>query len=218
MNVKLLPMLTLLVPVLAGCEEPSSWADDSLGPNVTSPAVVALAEQTKQLDTPAAEVPDEPEAEIPTQLVEPAADPPAIDRSAPLKVKRLIVAEGVEAREPVSAATSFGDDTPRIYAFVEIGNPEKAQSEISISITPHGEAERGRVSLDIGASPRWRTWSFTRLAKKPGNYDVVVYDASGDEIGRAAFEVTDSKAPIPTAAADPYENLGAPDESTDRDG
>ncbi len=210
MNAKLLPLLSLLaLPILTGCEEQPSWAEASLGRNVTAPAQVALAEQTKQLESakPAATPATTPATiDAPSKVIE-APEPPAIDRDAPLKVKRLVVAESVEKREPVSAGVSFGDDTPRIYAFVEIGNPERAESEIAVSITPRGEKERGRVTLNIGASPRWRTWSFTRLAKEPGTYDVVVYDAKGDEIGRTSFEVVDANAPVPTAAADPYEDL-----------
>jgi len=222
MNVKLLSLISLLaIPALAGCEEQPSWAEASLGRTVTAPAQVALAEQTKQLERPAPEPPEATPVKIDTPddgVVAP--EPPAIDRDAPLKVKRLIVAEGVEKREPVASGVSFGDDTPRIYAFVEIGNPERAESEIAISITPHGERERGRVTLNIGASPRWRTWSFTRLASEPGTYDVVIYDAKGDEIGRTDFEVVDSKAPVPTAAADPYADIdvGSDPSAIDRDG
>lgn len=209
MNAKLLPLLSLLaIPVLTGCEEQPSWAEASLGRNVTAPAQVALAEQTKQLEASKSAAPAATPVTIdaPSKVID-APEPPDIDRDAPLKVKRLVVAESVEKREPVAAGVSFGDDTPRIYAFVEIGNPERAESEVAISITPRGEKERGRVTLKVGASPRWRTWSFTRLAKKPGTYDVVVYDAKGEEIGRTDFEVVDAKAPVPTAAADPYEDL-----------
>lgn len=198
---------------LAGCEERASWVDGDLAREVGGRAIPALAENATATAAGSADAAPEPEEVLADGVVdgagadraqadrEPEPAEPEVDRDAPLRVKRLVVAEGVEDREPVAAAEAFPAGSKRIYAFVEIGNEERAHSEIFVSITPQGEAERGRIRLKIGASPRWRTWAFTRLAQEPGIYDVVVRDAKGEEIGRTQFAVEDPGAPMPTAAA-----------------
>ncbi|MEM6787882.1 MAG: DUF2914 domain-containing protein [Myxococcota bacterium] len=205
LHTRILAPLTMLAALLApGCDQRASWVDSSLEASVAAPARARLAARAAELDRPAASSasPTATTKPAPKPVVESAPPPPPpADLGATLQVKRLIVAEGVKRREPVGEGGAFTTATPRVYAFLEITNPARVASEVSVSITPRGEAERGRVTLDIGASPRWRTWSFTRLARTPGAYDVVVYDGDGDEIGRTEFEVTSPTA-TPTAAVE----------------
>lgn len=113
---------------------------------------------------------------------------------APLEVRRLVVAEGVERgkREPVGAAASFKvGDIDKLYAFVEVENPERAESEVIVTFEPEdGGAAQGQVSLGVGASPRWRTWAYTRGVKKAGSWAAVVRSADGKVLARTPFEVT----------------------------
>lgn len=113
---------------------------------------------------------------------------------APLKVKRLVVTEAIarKSREPLGEKTSFkADDTDKIYAFVEVENPAEAESEVFVTFEPQGDgASQGQVSLHVGASPRWRTWAFTRNAKKAGQWAAVVRDADGKVLAKKPFEVT----------------------------
>lgn len=109
-----------------------------------------------------------------------------------LRVSRLVVARGVEAREPVGSASSFSrSETSRLYAFVELANPEKAESEILVTFEPEQGDARGHVRLHVGASPRWRTWAATRTVQQPGAWFAVVRTAhDGKELARVPFEIT----------------------------
>ncbi|WP_052375758.1 DUF2914 domain-containing protein [Chondromyces apiculatus] len=112
--------------------------------------------------------------------------------AAPVKVKRLVLTEDIEGREPTRAMTSFtGAEARKIYAFVEVENPSAASSEITVTFEPpDGSGARGHVTLDVGAAHRWRTWAFTRSAKVAGSWTAVVHGPRGEELARAPFEVT----------------------------
>lgn len=118
------------------------------------------------------------------------ADADAVDPDAELTVKRLVISSGVSDREPAGAAKTFtAGAQDRIYAFVEVGNEDRAQSEVFVSFFKDGSAERGGVRLRVGPSPRWRTWSFTRLANDPGTWHAVVRNGKGQELARTSFEI-----------------------------
>lgn len=133
-----------------------------------------------------------------------AASPKAADKASPVKVKvkadaplrvrRLVVAEGVERgkREPVGAKASFkAANVDRLYAFVEVENPEKAETEVFVTFEPEDNgASQGQVALQVGASSRWRTWAYTRGVKKAGSWAAVVRSADGTVLARTPFEVT----------------------------
>ncbi len=104
-------------------------------------------------------------------------------------IKRLVVAEGVKDHEPVRAGTFFTGDK-KIYAFVEVENPGKEEGEIVVSFEPpDGSAPRGDVTLNVGATPRYRTWAYTRGVRQAGTWVAVVKNRRGEELGRAPFDV-----------------------------
>ncbi|HLM71810.1 MAG TPA: DUF2914 domain-containing protein [Polyangiaceae bacterium] len=113
-------------------------------------------------------------------------------KPAKLQVKRLVLAQGVKNREPVEASRSFyGHEAERIYAFVEVENKSDHEGEISVAfIPPGGGAAVGNVTLEVGSSPRWRTWAYTRGAQKAGEWTAVVRSETGEVLAREAFEVT----------------------------
>jgi hypothetical protein len=126
-----------------------------------------------------------------------------VARLAPLRVKRLVLARSIASREPVDVASRFSAaEIDRIYAFVEIENPDRAESEIVVTFEPEQGAATGHVRLDVGASSRWRTWAFTRAARQPGAWAAVVRDGQGTVLARTAFEVA-GEAALPAAAATP---------------
>ena len=108
----------------------------------------------------------------------------------------------MENREPIQPATQFAKgEQERIYAFVEVGNQDRANSEIFVSFVRKGAAERGQIRLRVGASPRWRTWAYTRLARDEGQWEAIVRNAQGDELARTAFQIG-GEAAEPAAVAD----------------
>ncbi|WP_437288695.1 DUF2914 domain-containing protein [Sorangium sp. So ce406] len=116
----------------------------------------------------------------------------ATGAAAELKVKRLVIAEGVKDREPVAPGTTFrAPETERLYAFVELENRSDVEGEVTVSfVPPDGGAPVGNVTLGVGPSPRWRTWAFTRGARRAGEWTAVVRSETGEELARAPFEVT----------------------------
>lgn len=129
-------------------------------------------------------------------------DDGSCDVDADLYVKRLVLARGVDQREPVQPATTFAKSQgKRIYAFVEVGNRGDTASEIFVSFKRKGGQDMGRIRLRVGASPRWRTWAYTELASDTGEWEAVVRNARGEVIGTQTFVVTD----VPLSD-DPYED------------
>lgn len=120
------------------------------------------------------------------------ASKPVVKEDARLTVKRLVIAEGVSSREPVGAATTFAaSEADRIYAFVELENADRLDAEVTVTfLPPDGEPAIGNVTLDVGASPRWRTWAYTRGARQPGTWTAVVRSMSGKVLAKAPFEIT----------------------------
>lgn len=108
-----------------------------------------------------------------------------------LRVRRLVLSEGVEGREPIGARSTFqGSDLERLYAFVEVENPERLPGEVVVTFeSPDGLAV-GNVRLDVGAAPRWRTWAFSRAIDRAGEWTAVVRDAEGRVLAREPFSVT----------------------------
>jgi len=148
-------------------------------------APIALAPTVTPVVTPAPET----SAKVAAAPVK-ARSKPASDGSH-LKVKRLLVAPAVRDREPVDAATSFkAEDLDRLYAFVEVENGDREESEIFVTFEPEKGASHGQVTLEVGAAPRWRTWAWTRTPKKPGSWEAVVRNAKGDVLARTPFEIT----------------------------
>ncbi len=108
-------------------------------------------------------------------------------------LKNLIVARGVEKRQPVEPGTSFSIvEGGRMYAIMDVKNPSRTENKVSVSWIPvNGKWERGVVKVSIGAQMKWRTWAYTRAAKKAGKWIVLVRDSEGKIIGRAPFKMTE---------------------------
>jgi hypothetical protein len=178
------PIAIIAALSIAGCNDRAEErterviADATVDVEVATPAPAASTiaiepKNTKPITTD--DTPVEPEADI----------------DADLYVKRLVISHGVSGREPIDATTTFGkDDTNRVYAFVEVGNRDKVDSEIYVSFVKAGANDNSGVRLRVGAAPRWRTWAFTRLAKTPGTWHAIVKNGKGEELARQQFEIT----------------------------
>jgi hypothetical protein len=187
--------LALLTATLTGCETLRADAEAPL------PAPVAPAQTAPQVAVaPAAPAPPEKASEATRTdgAAKGATRTPsksrakAADVTGKLRIKRLVLADRIEGREPAPAKTSFrAPDSDRIYAFVEVENGAAEETEITVTFEPpDGGAPRGNVTLSVGASPRWRTWAFTRGARAAGEWTAVVRSPDGEELARTPFEVT----------------------------
>ena len=117
--------------------------------------------------------------------------PPEVAGGAPaeLRVTRFVVSRGVAGREPVGASSSFGSEVDKLYAFVELQNEAKAESEVFVSFQPPGGGRSQRVKLEVGPERRWRTWAVTRRLRAEGTWTAVVTSADGRELGRTSFQL-----------------------------
>lgn len=119
-----------------------------------------------------------------------AAATPAAAQETPaseVAVTRAVLATGVQDREPVGEATSFGADVGTIYFYTvfEGDFPEQQLEHVWIR---DGE-EMARVPL-TARGPRWRTWSSKAIpADWAGAWTVKVVDAAGNELESVDFTV-----------------------------
>jgi hypothetical protein len=105
-------------------------------------------------------------------------------------VKRITIARGVENHEPKDASESIDAKAEKVYAFVEVDNPQKLPGEITVEFQPPSKKYEGRITLGVGESSRWRTWAFTRQAHEAGEWTAIVRDDRGHELAREKFTVT----------------------------
>lgn len=189
--------LVLSSIALAGCGgRPEAHTENPAQAPAAPP--VALLPDPGTAPAPTAAPPSTQPAPAPQAAASPAPQAPSGARTtAPaqpvkLKVRRLVIAQGVQNREPVEPGNAFrAADTDRIYAFVELENEAQADSEVTVAfIPPGGGAPIGNVSLDVGPHPRWRTWAYTRGARKAGEWTAVVRSPSGEVLARTPFEIT----------------------------
>jgi hypothetical protein len=136
-----------------------------------------------------------------TVVVEPAPreapvvheERPSLPRGEGLRVRRLVVATGVAAREPVGVADHFDRDEERLYAFVALANAGDA-TRVHVTFEPASPSRDAQVSglvpLDVPAEVRrHRTWAWSRRVHAPGAWSAVVRDDDGRELARTTIEI-----------------------------
>jgi hypothetical protein len=133
-------------------------------------------------------------APLPAPAPQPAPTPAPTPENpeladGPVHLRRLIVAPGVEGREPVRPSDRV-PVTPRVYAFMEAVNRTAEDATLEVTFEPVEDGEStGHVELRVPAeSRRWRTWAFTRNLR-PGRWEAVVREGER-VVGRRAFTVT----------------------------
>lgn len=119
--------------------------------------------------------------------------PDATTTNSGLTVSRLIVATGVDEREPVDPASAFSlATTSHLYAFVELANPARTATDVELVwIDLASGQERRSYTLEVEAHARWRTWARSAVPKEPGTWAVLVRDTNGMELARTQYQVID---------------------------
>ncbi len=121
---------------------------------------------------------------------------------AEVSMVSLKIATDIDKRAPQGVATNFSLRQKKLWAWVKVNNDE-APTEIKMVWKRNGRV-RSQVTLKVGVSPAWRTWSSKTLGPKDaGDWSVEVFDGYGKKIGETAFTispgeqaaVTSSKAP-----------------------
>jgi hypothetical protein len=102
-------------------------------------------------------------------------------------ISRLVIAGSIEDREPVGMVNSFSSSTEQVYCFLEAADI-KENTSVSF-VWYHGEEEKAKVTLPLGKSSRWRTYSSKKLGGLKGNWKVVLQDSSGAVLQSIEFAV-----------------------------
>ena len=135
----------------------------------------------------------EPKTIEPKTIESKAFEPTVYDADG-LTLRRFVTTSTIEDREPTGAGSVFLASNERVYAFVEASNESQSPKTLLVHFFgPDGKVSGG-VELEIPASvPRWRTWAYTRHAKKPGAWRVEIRDANGTLFGALPFEIAHSE-------------------------
>jgi hypothetical protein len=108
---------------------------------------------------------------------------------AALRIKRLVVTQAVEGREPVDVDEVVDSETP-VIAFVEVTSGAAEDQQVVVSFEHEAGHSAGGLNLSVpGNKPRWRTWGRTSNIKQDGRWTAVVRDSRGEELGRTEFTV-----------------------------
>ncbi len=95
---------------------------------------------------------------------------------------------GIADRQLVGEGARFEADGGRVYARIVVDNPGP-KAALAMVWRRDGRIIQS-LPVNVGTSPRWRTWSYKTLGKRDvGQWTVEVLDAEGTAIARAAFTV-----------------------------
>lgn len=118
----------------------------------------------------------------------------AQDTAAPaapaIRVVRVVIARGVERRRATGEATSFPARSGRVYAWLEIENPARIETTVTVAWQRPGRTAPGRgATLAVPAQRRYHTFAFV-VPAEPGMWTAIVRSADGTELARQTFEIT----------------------------
>jgi hypothetical protein len=111
----------------------------------------------------------------------------ALQPSPSFKVTRMVIAEGVEGREPVGVSETFPAATEKVYCFLEATNIEDGTHVAFVWY--FGDKEVHAFDLPLEKGPRWRTFAYKNLRGQTGSWRVEVKDPTGNPIKSVSFKV-----------------------------
>lgn len=176
-----------------GFPSAASRTPDVVAENAIAPVMPTSSTSTESSEDEAASASSSNPSEAATTAAG-ASTARAVARAASsadgLSVRRLVVSEDIENREPVGAASRFDDETERLFAFVEAVNESDEAGELVVTFESEDGTEVGFITLEIPANaPRWRTWAYSRNIHEVGSWTAVIRTANGDELAREHFEI-----------------------------
>lgn len=181
-----------LSALLAACGEPSSQAQETspgAGPH-GGPAGAAALEGGVPVAAPAPPAASASTDDDASPAPRPAPRETATASAAGLRVRRLVVARDVEAREPVGAGRRFARDGEPLFAFFEVASTSRDQQEVVVTFEQDDGTSVGHVRLEVPPrAPRYRTWALSHNVNRAGDWRAVVRTAEGELLAEAPFEV-----------------------------
>ena len=121
------------------------------------------------------------------------SEAPQIVETDGVMLNSIILARGVDKREPVEPGIQFTmGDGQKIYVILDVKNETGEDAMLTVSWKmPESDREIGKTELTVKSAKSWRTWSFTRWAKKTGTWEAIVRNAEGEIIARAPFRIVE---------------------------
>jgi hypothetical protein len=161
-------------------------------------------ERRAAMDDPAMNLPSN-SSEQPRDLATDTAEPVASSKRATtsprpgvelrsavdgLKLVDLAIATDVKRREPTGIDDRFATLPKRFHCFCVFENRQQA-TQVTHVWKRNGRVV-SRVELEVGKSPKWRTWSRQRLQPTwTGSWTCEVQSASGRTLGTASVQAGD---------------------------
>ena len=109
-------------------------------------------------------------------------------QSGNLNVATAVICKSIDSRQPVEPGTRFSASIGRLYCYSKIADIENS-TKIQ-HVWYFGDTERARVSLAVNP-PSWRTYSSKIIqAHEIGQWQVKIFDESGNLLKDVVFEVT----------------------------
>ncbi len=109
----------------------------------------------------------------------------ASEEAAEFEVGRLVVARGIEDREPVDIGTRFSTDVEVVYCFLEAVNIK--QDTTAIFLWLHNGKEVHKTELPLTTGTRWRAWAVKTVHGAEGLWVVELYDGKGNFLDSVEF-------------------------------
>jgi hypothetical protein len=107
--------------------------------------------------------------------------------SHPFTIERMVVATGVEDREPVGVAEKFPQSTEKVYCFIEAKDvTEDTKVEV---VWFHSGNKLHTYELGLQKGSRWRTFAYKNLRGMTGEWKVELKDSAGNTIQSLSFLV-----------------------------
>lgn len=183
------PLPALFLAFAAGCGGPSDPPPEPIEvPEVVeAPTPPPLASGDDLSALLPVEPPLPPGAKPPERTPAPEPEPLATKVPAgakPLTFDRVVLASGVDDRQPTGAGTTFRDGT-EVYCFMSVTNPGPKRALRHVWY--FGDQKKSSVGVKVGG-PTWRTWT-SRPVYGVGSWRVDVVDEEGAVLESVAFEV-----------------------------
>lgn len=128
----------------------------------------------------------------------PAAAPEAAKTVQAIKVEKIVVAAGVENREPVGEAATFDKSAGKVFTWTKIS---AQTTPVTVKHVYYREGKLVReIELKVSSSP-YRIWSWKNVT--PGNWKVEVTDETGAVLASSEFTVTENMTAEPAKTEEP---------------
>ncbi len=179
------------------------WGKAAPAAAEATPAAAALTDTPKPVKvvaTKAAASTSKTKAATGDLEVASPSDPVVVPEVKPrVEIVEAAIALGVEDRVPQGVGELFSTEADKVWAWVKVKNAG-APTTITM-VWRKGEEVAWQLSLDVGSSSGWRTWSRKTVRKwDVGEWTVDIFDANGLRVHTLDFEVAAPEA-LPVEAS-----------------